>query len=48
MDRPKHKRISYGMREKKMLEIDDKYDVNHGSTSMVDDMYDDYSSASST
>ena len=31
-----------------MLEIDEKSDVNHGATSMANDMYDDYSSDSST
>ena len=36
------------MRTKKMLEIDEKSNVNHGSTSVANDMYDDYSSASST
>ena len=48
MDKPKHKRIRYDMRKKKMLEIDEKYDVNYGSTLVADDMYHDYSSASST
>ena len=31
-----------------MLEIDEKFDVNCGSTLVANDMYDDYSSASST
>ena len=48
MDRTKHKRIRYDTRTKKMLENDEKIDENHGSTSVANDVYDDYSSASST
>ena len=48
MDKPKNKRIRYAMKARKVLEFDEKSEANHGSTSLTDDMYDTYSSASST
>ena len=48
MDKPKNKRIRYDMKARKVLEFDEKSEANHGSTSLIDDMYDTYSSASST
>lgn len=48
VDRPKNKRITYDMKKGKVLEMDERPDVELESPSSIQDTYDDYSSDSSS